>query len=150
LDDATSLISRPESRQEEHYRNKNLIITRKVKKPDGSIVTEEEVVTDAHVIQRYLTYRKRIDANFSLNEFQLTNDEERNKAIRQRLEASVNMLQQRNHRGKKRIQLSALNKPLTTRVCSACRQRGHMKTYSGCPKNPRYTEFLMLNKDKNA
>lgn len=159
-DDGASLFSQNSSRDQSH--NKILKITRFVRDENGTVQRKVETITEPNLIRAYVKRRQEIeDSLIGIDQLAPSNDEEKNKRYRKRLEASLAKLQRNQERrmdrkarkdgvkilktptpaeaGDKKSNKGVGKGKSTTRKCATCGAIGHIRTNKACPMyNERY------------
>ncbi|KAL1915122.1 uncharacterized protein VTP21DRAFT_7603 [Calcarisporiella thermophila] len=127
---------------------KTLEIKRKKRLNTGEIVWETEHVENPAVINAYLKSRREIDEQIMSAELlEPTDDEERNRRMKKRIQDELAKLRRNQERRRQRMAakqaalaenpvlgLLGKKKEQLVRRCGNCGQLGHMKTNKKCPK----------------
>ncbi|PKY49791.1 hypothetical protein RhiirA4_545508 [Rhizophagus irregularis] len=154
-DDATSLDGSISSRANYDcgsHRNRALVINRLVRSSTGESIWTKTHVTDPAVINAYINQRQIIEEQTTAAELlEPTNDEERNKRLRKRIQDQLAKLRRNQERRQQRKAAREAAKAASTgdstyglsnkdkktdtiRRCGNCGQTGHMKTNKKCPR----------------
>ncbi|KAG9306980.1 hypothetical protein G9A89_000894 [Geosiphon pyriformis] len=140
------------------HRNRRLTITRKIRMSSGEELFQVEDVIDPAVINAYMRHRHMIEEQTtSADKLEPTNDEEKNKRLKKRIQDQLAKLKRNQERRLQRmaarqaetsIEGSTSNpkdkKPEPIRRCGNCGELGHMKTNRKCKK------FKEMNPDKQS
>ncbi|CAI2163978.1 20326_t:CDS:10, partial [Funneliformis geosporum] len=153
-DDVTSIDGSISSRANYDFgshRNRALVINRLVRSSTGEAIWTKTHVTDPAVINAYINQRQIIEEQTTAAELlEPTNDEERNKRLRKRIQDQLAKLRRNQERRQQRKAAreaakvaaadSTYGHPIkdkktdTIRRCGNCGQTGHMKTNKKCPR----------------
>ncbi|CAG8443224.1 12267_t:CDS:10 [Funneliformis mosseae] len=153
-DDVTSIDGSISSRANYDFgshRNRALVINRLVRSSTGEAIWTKTHVTDPAVINAYINQRQIIEEQTTAAELlEPTNDEERNKRLRKRIQDQLAKLRRNQERRQQRKAAREAAKAVaadstyglpikdkktdTIRRCGNCGQTGHMKTNKKCPR----------------
>ncbi|KAI9285023.1 hypothetical protein BC943DRAFT_360547 [Umbelopsis sp. AD052] len=127
--------------------NKQLVIRRLIKQPNGDRVWQSETVTDPAVVKAYLRQRQMIEEEATSTEtLEPTDDIEKNARMKKRIQDQLAKLKRNAERRRQRqlnknaalaenpvFGLMRGKKEGAIRKCGNCGQLGHMKTNKNCP-----------------
>ncbi|CAG8599519.1 1054_t:CDS:10, partial [Diversispora eburnea] len=136
------------------HRNRALVINRLIRSESGEPMWTKTLVTDSSVINAYVRHRQMIEEQaMSAELLEPTNDEEKNKRLKKRIEDQLAKLRRNQERRQQRkaareaakaavsstennvtITNPKDKKTETSRRCGNCGQTGHMKTNKKCPR----------------
>ncbi|CAG8657028.1 18316_t:CDS:10, partial [Gigaspora margarita] len=115
------------------HRNRALSINRLIRTENGEKFWTKTLVTDPAVINAYVRNRQLIEEQLlSAELLEPTNDEEKNKRMKKRIEDQLAKLRRNQERRQQPI--TKEKKHETVRRCGNCGQSGHMKTNKKCPR----------------
>ncbi|CAM0136853.1 hypothetical protein VKS41_007438 [Umbelopsis sp. WA50703] len=127
--------------------NKQLVIRRLIRQPNGERVWQSETVRDPAVIKAYLRQRQMIEEEATSTEtLEPTDDIEKNARMKKRIQDQLAKLKRNAERRRQRqlnknaalaenpvFGLMRGKKEGAIRKCGNCGQLGHMKTNKNCP-----------------